>query len=311
MNIKDMRIVFMGTPEIAKQLLETLIINNYHVVGVIAQPDRPYGRKKILNPVPTKQVALEYNIPCYQPVKIRLDYQFLYDLKPDLIITLAYGQIVPQEVLDIPLYGCLNFHGSLLPKYRGAAPIQYALINNEKITGMTLMEMTSKMDAGRMYAKKEIIIDDDDNATTLFQKMGKLATDLALSYLPLYGEQKLVGEYQNEDEVTFAPSFKKEQEKLDLSLPVCDILGWIRGLSDEPGGYVLAENRKWKILKAHYYDDHLGEIGTLKVVDKKLLLIQASDGRLAVDIIQKEGKPRMDIRSFLNGVTNIESIKVK
>lgn len=311
MNIKDMRIVFMGTPEIAKQLLEALIINDYHIIAVIAQPDRPQGRKKTLSPVPTKQVALEHNIPCYQPTKIRLDYQFLYDLKPDLIITLAYGQIVPQEVLDIPLYGCLNFHGSLLPKYRGAAPIQYALINNEKVTGMTLMEMTSKMDAGRMYAKEEIAIEENDNATTLFQKMGKLATELALYYLPLYGEQKLVGEYQNEEEVTFAPSIKKEQEKLDLSLSVHEVLGWIRGLSDEPGGYVIADDRKWKILKAHYYDDHRGEIGTLKVIDKKILLIQASDGRFAVDIIQKEGKPRMDIRSFLNGVTNIEDIKVK
>ena len=137
MDKNNARIILMGTPNISAKVFEGIICAGYHVVAIIAQPDRPFGRKKILEPVPTKVIAEKYNIPVYQPVKIRKEYDFVKELKPDVIITLAYGQIVPQELLDIPTLGCINLHGSLLPKYRGAAPIQYALINNEKKTGMT------------------------------------------------------------------------------------------------------------------------------------------------------------------------------
>ena len=138
MNKKDYRIVFMGTPDIAKDVLEALINDDYNIVGVVAQPDKPVGRKKILQEVPTKVVAKIHNIPVFQPVKIKLDYEFMKELKPDVIITLAYGQIVPQGLLDIPTIGAINLHGSLLPKYRGAAPMQYALINGDKVTHRAL-----------------------------------------------------------------------------------------------------------------------------------------------------------------------------
>ena len=160
----------MGTPSISSKVLEGLIENGYQVVAVIAQPDRPVGRKKILEPVPTKVVAEKYNIPVFQPVKIRKEFDFVYDLKPDVIVTLAYGQIVPQALLDIPKYGAINLHGSLLPKYRGAAPIQYALMNNEKVSGMTLMKMVKEMDAGEMYDKEIVAIDEEDNMTSLFER---------------------------------------------------------------------------------------------------------------------------------------------
>ena len=160
MDIKSKRIIFMGTPEISSKVLEGLISNGYNVVAVIAQPDREVGRKKVLEPVPTKVVSKKYNIPVYQPVKIRKEYEFVRELNPDVIVTLAYGQIVPQGLLDIPKQGCINLHGSLLPKYRGAAPIQYALINNEKETGMTLMEMTKEMDAGGIYDVEKVVIKD-------------------------------------------------------------------------------------------------------------------------------------------------------
>ena len=159
-DIKDLKLLFMGTPEISAYVFEKMIEAGYRFVGLVAQPDHPVGRKGIIEKVPTKVVAEKYNIPVFQPEKIRLDYSFMEEIKPDLVITLAYGQIVPQGFLDIPKYGCLNLHGSLLPKYRGASPVQSVLINNEKVTGVTLMEMVKAMDAGRMYAKKEIVIEE-------------------------------------------------------------------------------------------------------------------------------------------------------
>lgn len=301
MDKSNLRIVFMGTPIIAKNVLEALILDGYNIVGLIAQPDKPIGRKKELHPVPTKEVAIKYNIPVFQPLKIRLDYEFLKDLKPDLIITLAYGQIVPQGVLDIPPLGCINLHGSLLPKYRGAAPIQYALINNEKETGVTLMEMTASMDAGRMYATKKVKIDKEDNSTSLFIKVGEAAKELILEVLPDYVDGKLMGVEQDENLVTFSPTIKKEQEKLSLDLSTNEFLGWVKGLSEEPGGYIIVNNQKWKILKAKLFDSKPGEIGKLESINKKLLL-QLKDGRIDILKIQKEGKSKMDASSFLNGV---------
>lgn len=309
MDKSSLRIVFMGTPKIASHVLEAMILDGYQIVGVIAQPDRAVGRKKILQAVPTKEVALRYQIPVAQPEKIRLSYDFLYDWKPDVIITLAYGQIVPQAVLDIPKYGCLNLHGSLLPKYRGAAPIQYAVIHHEKETGMTLMEMTAKMDAGRMFATKKVSIDEGENATSLFEKMAVAAKTLILEQLPHYIDGELQGIEQDEEKVTFAPTIKKEQEHLSLDLPVEDFLGWIKGLSDEPGGYVIVDGLKYKILKARLFDHHNGEIGTWEIVDKKRLLLQVKDGRIEVLEIQKEGKPRMSVASFLNGASQFAQKK--
>lgn len=301
MDKKDLRIVFMGTPEIAKNVLENMILDGYNIIGIVAQPDRPVGRKKILTPVPTKEVALQYHIPIEQKEKIRLDYEFLKEWNPDIIITLAYGQIVPQGLLDIPRFGCLNLHGSLLPKYRGAAPIQYSLIHHEKETGMTLMEMTAQMDAGKIYDVEKVEISEDDNATSLFKKMEQAATTLILRALPLYIDGKLPGREQEEDQVTFAPTIKKEQERLDLHLPKIDFLGWIRGLSENPGGYILVSGQKWKLLRAHNYDDKKGTLGKIEVINKEILL-QLEDGRISIDEIQKEGKPRMKAKDFINGL---------
>lgn len=309
MDQSSLRIVFMGTPIIASCVLESLIQNGYQIVGVIAQPDREVGRKKIRRPVPTKEVALRYHIPVAQPEKIRLSYDFLYEWKPDLILTLAYGQIVPQAVLDIPRYGCLNLHGSLLPKYRGAAPIQYALIHHEKETGMTLMEMTAKMDAGKIWAVKKVAIDEEENATSLFQKMTHAAIALILEQLPHYIDGELVPLEQDEKNVTFAPTIKKEEEHLSCALSTQDFLGWVKALSEEPGGYVIVDGLKYKVLKAREYDQTCGEIGTWEILEKKRLLLQVLDGRIEVLEIQKEGKPRMAVASFLNGAPQFDQKK--
>ena len=307
MENKNVRLLFMGTPEISAKVLREVINEGYNVIGVIAQPDRPIGRKGELLKVPTKIVAEEHNIPVFQPQRIRKDYEFVKGLKPDLILTIAYGQIVPQGLLDIPQYGCLNLHGSLLPKYRGAAPIQYALINNEQVSGMTLMEMIDKMDAGKMYAKKEVIIDEEDNSTSLFEKMGDAACALVKEALPKYLEGKLPGEEQDENLVTFCPTIKSEQEKLNLQLSTKELFGWIRGLSDAPGAYLYLDEVKLKIYKARVFSDKVeGQVGEILRADKGGLILQCKDGQLALLELQKEGKKRMDYKSFINGNQNLK-----
>ena len=306
MDKKTKRIIFMGTPEISATVLEGLISNGYNIIAVIAQPDRPVGRKKILEPVPTKVVANKYNIPVFQPVKIRKEYEFVKELNPDLIITLAYGQIVPQGLLDIPPLGCINLHGSLLPKYRGAAPIQYALMNNDKVTGMTLMKMVKEMDAGEMYATEEVNIEDSDNSTSLFIKMGEAALRLILRVLPDF----LLGDYkgipQDESLVSFAPSIKPEEEKIDLDKSKEEIFGYIRALSDVPGAYLYLENLKLKIYTAKIVSDEIiGEVGEIVKADKKGLYLQCKNGLLSLISLQLEGKKRMDYMSFINGHPNL------
>ena len=297
-KLNEYRIVFMGTPEIAARVFENLINFGLNFVGLIAQEDKPVGRKGILEPVATKLVAQKYNIPVFQPHRIRKEYEFLYDLKPDLILTMAYGQIVPQAVLDVPPYGCLNLHGSLLPKYRGAAPIQRALINGDKTTGITLMEMIDKMDAGRMYAKEEVTID-DDNYSSLCLKLVDAATKVVQDNLYDYFNHKLVGIVQDESEVTFADKILPSDEKLDINLDCEQFINFVNGLSFEPGGYVYINDKKLKILKAHKVLSHLGELGQLSI--KKEVVLSLVDGDIVLDVVQLEGKKRMDGKSFANG----------
>ena len=300
------RIIFMGTPEISAYVLEGLLSHGYNVVALIAQPDRPVGRKKILEPVPTKVVAEKYGLPVYQPIKIRKEYEFVKELNPDVIITLAYGQIVPQDLLDIPRLGCINLHGSLLPKYRGAAPIQYALMNNDEETGMTLMKMVKEMDAGEMYAIEKVSISKEDNSTSLFKKMGEAALTLILRELPNYLDDKLPGIPQDESLVTFAPSIKPEEEKLDLNKSKEELFGYIRALSDAPGAYLYLHEQKLKIFRSEIISSEmLGQVGEIVKADKKGLYIQTINGLLSLKEVQPEGKKRMDYLSFENGHPNL------
>ena len=303
---REERIIFMGTPEIAATVLQALIGEEYNIIGVIAQPDRPVGRKKILEPVPTKKVALEHNIPVYQPIKIKHDYEFVKELKPDVIITLAYGQIVPQGLLDIPPKGCINLHGSILPKYRGAAPIQYSIKDGEKETGVTLMEMIDKMDAGRMYAVKKIKIADEDNSTSLFKKVGLCAKELILESLPDYLDGKLEGIVQDESLVTFCPTIKPEEEHIPSGLTTSAFVNYVRALSDQPGAYLMLDELKFKIYKARHYSNKNGS-NEYKITqaDKNGLLVSCLDGEVLLLEVQKQGKNRIDYKSFVNGEKNI------
>ena len=306
----EYRIIYMGTPQMSAQILENLIQDGFNIVAVIAQEDKPQGRKAILQKVPTKVVAEKYNIPVYQPHRIRKDYEFVRDLKPDLILTMAYGQIVPQGLLDIPTHGCLNIHGSILPKYRGAAPIQRAIIDGETKTGVTLMEMVDKMDAGKMYAFEECEISLEDNYTSLCGKIVVCGIKVIRNNLDAYLRGELKGVEQDEKLVTFADKINAEDEKIDLSKTTKEILNWIRGLSEEPGGYVYLNNLKFKIYKAHHFSDAVNlPLGTLQVGKK--VILQLSNGQIELDEVQLEGKKKMDAKSFANGSRHLDGQIVK
>lgn len=302
MKCRDLNLIFMGTPEIAATVFEAMINDGFHFVALIAQPDKPQGRSGKIVPVPTKVVAEKYNIPVFQPLKIRKEYEFVRDLKPDLIITIAYGQIIPQELLDIPTYGCYNLHGSLLPKYRGASPIQQCLINGDKLTGMSLMEMTKGMDEGDVFSVETIEIDENDNNSSLFIKMADAASRLIIRDADALVNNELTRTKQDENLVTYCHTIKPEQERIDFNLTATNILGWIKALSDVPGAYLYIDETKYKIFKAKLYsNDVTGQIGEIVKADKNGLVIQCLEGQLAILEIQKEGKKRMDYKSFLNG----------
>lgn len=299
-SIKDVRILYMGTPEMSAKVLEELISDDLNIVGVVAQEDQPVGRKAIITEVPTKVIAKTYGIPVYQPHKIRLDYEFVKKINPDLILTMAYGQIIPQGLLDIPKMGCLNLHGSILPKYRGAAPIQRAIMNGETETGVTLMEMVDKMDAGRMYGVEKCDILPEDNYTSLCDKIVVCCVRAVRKYLPQYISGELKGKEQDESKVTFADKIKPETEKLSLEYGVDQFINYVRGMSEEPGAHVLLEGQKFKIFKAIKSNQSVdGSVGTLCI--SKNVYLKLKDGVIELKEVQMAGKKKMDGKSFANG----------
>lgn len=296
------RILFLGTPKIAADVLDFLINEGYNIIGAVSQIDRETDRKGRVLPTEVKSVCLKHNLPIYQYEKIKEHIDEIKEINPDLILTLAYGQIVPQAILDIPKHGCINLHGSLLPKYRGAAPIQRVLFNGEKKTGFTLMEMVKAMDAGRMYHKEEVVIEDNDNYTSLYEKMIECAKLTALNSLDLYLEGKLIGEPQDESEVTFADKITKEDEKLNLTLSCEKFINTVRCLSYNPGGYVFLDQIKFKIMKCHKFNDEItGKIGEILETRKHNFIVQLSDGKICIDELQIPGKKIMKTIDFLNG----------
>ena len=299
--MKNIKIVYMGTPELSAKIFEGLISEGYNIVALIAQEDKPVGRKGLIKPVPTKEVALRYNIPVFQPRKIKDDYSFLKEINPDLIITCAYGQIVPQGLLDIPRLGCINVHGSLLPKYRGASPIQQALINGDLKTGVTIMEMISKMDAGDMFIKEVFDIDNKDNYTSLCDKIANAGISALLKVVPNIINGTAIKEKQDESLVTYCSKIKKEDEHLDLSLTNIEVVNMIRALSETPGSNVLLDGQVFKIYEAEISSLNEGEIGQIIRADKTGLIVKTGKGSIKLLQVQKQGKKKMDYKSFING----------
>ena len=296
-----MKCIFMGTPEIAATLLKNMLNANIHVDLVVTQPDKKKGRKQILVYSPVKEVAVANDIPVFQPVHIKDDYQQIIDCQPDVIVTCAYGQIVPQQVLDAPTFGCVNLHGSLLPKYRGGAPIQRAIWDGCKESGMSLMKMAFKMDAGPVLAYKRIHILPEDNCTSVFEKMGIAASELLIDKWDEIISGKAQYIEQDETKVTYAPVIKKEEEKIDLSQSDEKICDQIRALSYQPGGYVMIKGKKFKILKATYQKVNVSLPFQILGLFEDGYGITLKDGILYVQECQMEGKPMMKAKDFYNG----------
>lgn len=300
--MKNKRIIYMGTPVFSQYILEKLINAGYNIVALVSQPDRPVGRKRIITPTPTKEVALKYNIPVYQPEKIKDDYEFIKELQPDVIVTCAYGQFVPQGLLDIPPHGCINIHASLLPKLRGGAPIQHALIDGFDVTGVTLMEMIRKMDAGRMYAKVETKIEEEDTYDSLHDRLKILGAELILNNLDLYLEGKLIGIPQDENEVTISPNISKEEEHINFNDTSRNVFNKIRGLSSIPGANFIYKNETVKVYRSKILKCDKDVLpGTIVSISKDSIDIKTIDGAIGITEIQLQGKTRIKVKDYLNG----------
>ncbi|OON95217.1 MAG: methionyl-tRNA formyltransferase [Epulopiscium sp. Nele67-Bin005] len=300
-----MKVVFMGTPDFAVPTLQMLIDNNHEIGLVFTQPDRPKGRgnKVIMSPV--KELALKYNLEVMQPQRLKAEedcYTAIKNYNPDIIIVVAFGQILPESILNIPKRGCINVHGSLLPKYRGAGPIQWSIIEGEKVTGVTIMYMDKGLDTGDMLYKKEIIIEETDTAQTLHDKMMVVGAIALEEALPLIENNTLEREIQNHDKSTYAPMLNKELAKIKWENSASSINNLIRGLNPWPVGYTLYNNQPLKIYKATIkHLDKTAPIGTILSVDKEGILVQTGDGQLLIEEMQLPNKKRMLVSEYIKG----------
>lgn len=299
--MRNEKIVFMGTPEFASNVLEGLIFNDYNIVGVVTQPDKEVGRKRVLTPSPVKEIALKHNIKVFTPKKIRVEYDDILALNPDLIITCAYGQIIPSAILDYPKYKCINTHGSLLPRGRGGAPIQHAIIDGDEKTGITLMFMNEKMDEGDILVQEELAIDELDTNTTLFSKLSNLALKMLLDFLPNYFEGNYTNTSQDHSKATYTYNLTKEDEFISFNNKTKTVYNHIRGLLDNPGAYFVCNGKKYKLLKVFYELTNNVVPNTIKGLENDYFRIDCQDGFIKVYSIKPEGKNEMDAKSFFNG----------
>ncbi len=299
---KEIKIVFMGTPQFSVPVLQGLI-DNYSVKAVVTQPDKLVGRKAVLTPSPIKKCANENNILVLQPRNIKEEYEEIIALNPDLIITCAYGQIIPKELLDYPKYGCINVHASLLPKLRGGAPIHRAIINGDKKTGITIMYMDETMDSGDIIKQRSIDIDEDDTASKLHEKLSILGRDLLLETLPSIIEGSNERIKQDINEVTYAFNIKPEDEKIDFSKTKRQIYNQIRGLYSFPGAYCLMDGKRLKIWKAkegeNIYSNRID--GEISKIYTDGIGVKVSNGEIIILELQLEGKNKMSAKEFANG----------
>lgn len=298
--MKNKNIVFMGTPDFSVPVLK-MLIENTNVLLVVTQPDKIVGKDKTVSFNPVKKLSLEENIPVFQPIRIRKDFEKLKNLDIDLIVTCAYGQIIPKEVLDMPKYGCINVHASILPKYRGSAPIQWCLFNNDDVTGVTIMYMDEGMDTGDIIKIKEIPILDSDNVGTLHDKLSKLGCDLLLEVLPTIFN-KTNDRIKQGNNYTMAPMIKREDERLDFNEEGKKIIGKIKGLNPWPLANIIINNQEIKVLEAEFVQKKVDNTGIVKEIDKKNLGITCKDGIIYLKKIKPSGKKVMEINSFLNGI---------
>ncbi len=298
--MKDKRVVFMGTPEFSVPVLE-MLIKNTNVVMVVTQPDSYVGRKHELKFSPIKEVALKYNIPVFQPQKIRNDYESILKCEPDVIVTCAYGQIIPSTLLDTPKYHAINVHASLLPKLRGGSPLHRAIIDGYKKTGITIMFMAPGMDDGDIITQSEIVINDTDNVSVIHDKLSILGRDLLLETLPsiFNGTNKRIK--QDESEVTFAYNIKREEEKLDFNKTVKEVYNQIRGMYPFPVSYTVLDNQIIKVCEARIGNSTPKRPGEIINIYKDGIGVSCSDGEIIITKLKPSGKKEMLVSDYLNG----------
>lgn len=297
-----MRIVFMGTPEFAVPSFKALLESQDEVAALVAQPDKPKGRGLKPAPPPTKIVAEQFGIPVLQPSGIRTE-EFLKELaalKPDLICVAAYGKILPKAVLELPRFGCLNVHASLLPKYRGAAPVNWAIARGEKVTGITIMQMDEGMDTGDILLTREMPIDYDDTGETLTEKLSLAGAELFLQAIAELKKGYLHPLKQDEAAATYAPMLKKEDGRIDWSKPAGEIRNQIRGMIPWPGAYTFSNGKMIKIYKAAVAEGE-GKQGEVIDAPQGVLRVMTGEGALDIIELQLEGGKRLDAKAFLSG----------
>lgn len=299
-----MRVVFMGTPDFAVGTLEAILAAGHEVVGVFTQPDKPKGRGKNMQFPPVKETALAHGLPVYQPEKIR-EASFvdtLRKMEPEVIVVVAFGQILTKEILDMPKYGCINVHASLLPKYRGSAPIQWAVINGEKESGVTTMLMNEGIDTGDMLKKAVVPLDEKETGGSLFDKLADEGAKLLVETLKDLEQGTITRTPQQEEEATHVKMLDKKMGLIDFSKSAVEIERLIRGLNPWPSAYTGYKGKTLKIWDADVVDKEMdGEVGQVVEVSKHELFIKTGKGLLSLQEVQLEGKKRMDIDAFLRG----------
>jgi methionyl-tRNA formyltransferase len=301
-----MKIVFMGTPDFAVAALEKLYgSENNEVAAVFTQPDKPKGRGYKMIPPPVKKIAEQHGTAVYQPKSLKKDadeyISLLKDLSPDIIVVAAYGKILPKEVLEIPKYGCINIHASLLPKYRGAAPIQRVILDGEKQTGVTIMQMAEGLDTGDMLLKSAVEIGENETAAELFDRLAELGADMLLQILPKIESGSVTPEIQDESLSTYAAMITKDMCPIDFSQPVFKIHKQICGLSDSPAAYAYLDGKRLKVYHSQIVSTEKPNAECGEFVGKKQFDVACADGVIRFTEIQAEGGKRMSAAAYLNG----------
>ena len=309
--MKDIKVIFMGTPIFASIILDELI-KKYNVIMVVCQPDREKDRKGNIIYSPCKKLAIENNIQVFQPLKIRDEYQKILDMNPDIIITAAYGQIIPDIVLNYPKYGAINVHGSLLPKLRGGAPIHHAIINGDKEIGVTIMYMDKRMDAGDIISQRAIPLTNDMNLDIAYEKLAIIGRDLLIETIPsiINGTNNRI--HQNENEVTFGYNITKEEKKINFDDTSMNVYNKIRGLSSVPGAYTIINNKRMKVYSSTISDIKSKNLpGVIEDIRNDGIYVNTKDYIIKLTDIKLEGKKRCPVHEFINGIKKEDYIGVK
>jgi methionyl-tRNA formyltransferase len=300
-----MRIVYMGTPDFAVPPLKAMAQAGYEIAAVVTQPDKPRGRGKSLQPTPVKEEALRLGLAVYQPQKVREPefVETLRGLRPDIIVVAAFGQIIPKEILDMPTFGCVNIHASLLPKYRGAAPIQQAVIDGEKESGVTIMRMGTGLDTGDMIAKVVVPLAEEETGGSLFDKLAEAGADLLVKTLPDIFEGRAVYEKQPEESPTpYAGMITKEMGRMDFSKSAAELERLVRGLNPWPSAFTFLNGKTLKVWKSAVIQEETNAApGTIVGSGKEGIRVACGEGVLLLTEVQLEGKKRMEAEAFLRG----------